>query len=235
MLQKNGRGICLGFALGCLSMAGMEPMRRELGSFLIEQRSFHSLVRTKQLDDKQFSDIEGLKTKFRDINVRKDGMTPLQVLVTRPDAKVDHVQALLACGANPDIPALVKVKGGNQWYQQNTYSRGLAFILSPAQEQYYQYYGNKDVMNYLFDVMLEQKVQQAIQQAWRENRISECDNEVIILPQLNHQHDWVEIDSKQARNLLKESIKDQRELEVFLRNLSSEVLVEFLQMHNTMQ
>jgi hypothetical protein len=216
----------------------------------VQPRSFHDLVTALRLDHKVFSDSETLKG-FGDINTRYNGCTPLHMLIARPDATIEQVKALLDRGANLNIPALVKISGQHQaWssHKMGFTDTGASPITAYNENKiiFNQYRGNPKVINYIFDEMVMQGIQEKIKRAKWENQLQIVDEGagVIILPRrcpkpckqsktCPTQDCWPKMAEDEAREFLKESVKDQKEFELFVQNLGAGAFEVFLKMQET--
>ncbi len=196
--------------------------------------SFYDLVSMQKMDNKIFSNDEKLEL-FEDINVRYDGYTPLQLLIDRPDATVKQVKVLLDHGADINIPAVVRLNGQRQilW---GSYKMGIAFTGQTPPHTYgdnnsfEQYCGNPEVIRYIFRIMVKQDIKKTIEIARLENRLERDGEEFFILPSSHEQDNWPEMSDDEARKHLNESVKDQKEFESFVSNLSSGAFDVFLKM-----
>jgi hypothetical protein len=194
-------------------------------------RSFYDLVRAPKLNDMIFFDAERLKC-FGDINTRYNGYTPLHTLIMRPDATIQHIKALLDRGANIHIPVLVKTMRG-QTEAWDSYRAGCDLIgITPDENKKIlnQYYGNSEVMQYIFQVMVGQKIEEQISKARRDNRLKEEDEGFCIAQIPCKRRNWAEMGDDEARELLKEKAKDRKEYERLLENLSPRAFEAFLKM-----
>ena len=195
-------------------------------------QSFYDLVTRPELDKSTFANPERLKC-FGDINTRYCGYTPLHILIKRSDATIEQVKALLDRGANVNMPLVIKTPCG--FVSWDSYTIGFAergaspvSSISIMNSQWY----NREIASYIFCVMLEQKITKEIEQAKQANKLICTDAAlgVIIPPRDCVTHSWPEMPEDEARVLLHESTRDQRELELFVKNLSSGAFDVFLKM-----
>jgi hypothetical protein len=194
--------------------------------------SFYGLVTMNKLDDKIFSDSERLKS-FGDINTRYNGYTPLHILIDRPDATIDQVKVLFKCGAKTDIPVVVKKEKPGAIEVCPTHHVGFNFLgdTPPGQQGNPKpYCGNPDVVRYVFQKMLKKKIKEAIEAAKLKNKL-EQESEGFFIARLPRVRDnWPEMKHDEAREHLRRSVKDYKEFELFVSNLTPEALDVFLKM-----
>lgn len=108
---------------------------------------------------------------YSGINERDaNGNTPLHLLVRRPDATRRQVKAMIKIGADPTICNNTKIGPDGYIYEgNNVYKYGIQHIQSPIQHFDHIYYGNKDVMWYIFQNILYKKTSIAAKQQ-KENK-----------------------------------------------------------------
>ncbi len=130
--------------------------------------SFHWLVTQPKLNN--FELIHN-NHHYSGINERDDnGNTPLHLLVCRPDATRKQVRAMIKKGADPTMCNSTKIgSDGHILVGDNVYKYGIQHIQSPIQHFDHIYYGNKDVMRYIFQNILYKKTSIAAKQQ-KENK-----------------------------------------------------------------
>jgi len=138
---------------------------RRRGGQCFPANTLHSLVMAPKLNDKEL--IENSQNYFGVNGHSNLGYTPLHILISRKDAQVAHVEALLKRGADLNIRSSIrKNHEGNMVQGDDPYSCGIKYQgQSPCNKPVGKFFegqchGNKEVMQYVFSLELHKKLRE---------------------------------------------------------------------------